>query len=81
MLPQGILRQVGEQCYDLKELGLKQCSGNEMLDVESFAALCDGCRQLKTMDLVRANQAREPVGTAASMSRFLLTAAACFIRN
>ena len=52
MLPKGILAQVGEQCYDLEELDLKQCSGHEMLDVESFAALCDGCRQLKTMDLV-----------------------------
>jgi hypothetical protein len=44
--------QVGEQCYDLEELDLKQCSGNEMLDVQGFAALCDGCRQLKTVDLV-----------------------------
>lgn len=52
MLPKGILAQVGEQCYDLEELDLKQCSGHEMLDVENFAALCDGCRQLKTMDLV-----------------------------
>jgi hypothetical protein len=52
VLPKGILAQVGEQCYDLEELDLKQCSGHEMLDVESFAALCDGCRQLKTMDLV-----------------------------
>jgi hypothetical protein len=51
VLPKGILAQVGEQCYDLEELDLKQCSGHEMLDVESFAALCDGCRQLKTMDL------------------------------
>jgi len=44
--------QVGEQCYDLEELDLKQCAGNEMLDVDSFAKLCDGCRELKIVDLV-----------------------------
>ena len=77
MLPQGILGQVGEQCYDLEELDLKQCSGNEMLDVESFAALCDGCRQLKTMDLVCADLRIRLANALAS----LRPATACFIRN
>ena len=52
VLPRGLLSQVGEQCYELEELDLRQCAGNEMLDVQGFAALCDGCRQLRTIDLV-----------------------------
>jgi hypothetical protein len=51
VLPRGILSQVGEHCYDLEELDLRQCAGHEVLDIEAFAALCDGCRQLKTVDL------------------------------
>ena len=37
----------------LESLDLKQCSGHELIKLDGFAALCDGCRQLRTIDLAR----------------------------
>ncbi|KAJ1485082.1 hypothetical protein T484DRAFT_1794834 [Baffinella frigidus] len=52
VIPEGILAMIGREVRQLETMNLKQCSGHEMIQVQGFAALCDGCRQLKTMDLV-----------------------------
>eukprot|EP00286_Rhodomonas_abbreviata_P030093 CAMPEP_0181301656 /NCGR_PEP_ID=MMETSP1101-20121128/7543_1 /TAXON_ID=46948 /ORGANISM="Rhodomonas abbreviata, Strain Caron Lab Isolate" /LENGTH=290 /DNA_ID=CAMNT_0023406981 /DNA_START=227 /DNA_END=1099 /DNA_ORIENTATION=+ len=52
VIPNGILAQIGREIQTLETLDLKQCSGHELLDHKSFAALCDGCRQLRKIDLV-----------------------------
>jgi len=52
VLPAGILAQIGRDIQTLESLIMKQCAGHEVLDHAGFAALCDGCRQIRTMDLV-----------------------------
>jgi hypothetical protein len=52
VLPEGILSQIGREIQTLESLILKQCAGHEVLDHKGFAALCDGCREIRTMDMV-----------------------------
>mmetsp|Transcript_56233 Transcript_56233/g.132515 ORF Transcript_56233/g.132515 Transcript_56233/m.132515 type:complete len:316 (+) Transcript_56233:333-1280(+) len=52
VLPEGILAQIGREIQTLESLVMKQCAGHEVLDHKGFAALCDGCRQIRSMDIV-----------------------------
>eukprot|EP00960_Hanusia_phi_P037909 753180-Hanusia_phi.AAC.1 len=51
VLPEHLLAQVGSVVPALESINLKQCSGNEILGIEGFDALCEGCRQLRNINL------------------------------
>ncbi|EKX54244.1 hypothetical protein GUITHDRAFT_100490 [Guillardia theta CCMP2712] len=43
--------RVGSVVPNLESIDLKQCSGNEILGTGGFEALCEGCRQLRKVNL------------------------------
>mmetsp|Transcript_19588 Transcript_19588/g.38074 ORF Transcript_19588/g.38074 Transcript_19588/m.38074 type:complete len:320 (+) Transcript_19588:60-1019(+) len=51
-LPDGLLEQVGREVPSLKSINLKQCSGIDMLKPRGFVEMCEGCRQLRSIDLI-----------------------------
>lgn len=53
-LPAGLLEQIGRSIPGLTSINLKQCSGIDMLVPSGFLSLCDGCRHIRTVNLVGA---------------------------
>mmetsp|Transcript_45963 Transcript_45963/g.111945 ORF Transcript_45963/g.111945 Transcript_45963/m.111945 type:complete len:312 (+) Transcript_45963:68-1003(+) len=51
-LAEGTLSQIGRTAPYLLTINLRQCSGVELLLPKGFANLCEGCRELRCVDLV-----------------------------